>query len=99
MVRFGNRQVGDGEPCFITLEAGPTHDGLESAKRLVSLAAACGADAIKFQIFDPDRLVADRQMPFSYEVLEDRETGRTSTITEPLYDILCRRSMTNREWR
>ena len=32
-------------------------------------AAAAGADAVKFQIVDPDRLVADRKLPFSYDVL------------------------------
>jgi len=99
MVRIGQRKIGDGQPCFITFEAGATHDGVESAKRLVNLAAEAGADAIKFQIFDPDKLVADKQLPFTYEVLVDRETGRTEAVTEPLYDILCRRYLTADQWR
>ena len=99
MVRFGNRDVGDGAPCFVTYEAGPTHTGLESAKELVQLAAAAGADAVKFQILDPDRLVADRKQLFSYSVLVDRDTGATEEISEPLYDILCRRCLTHDEWR
>jgi N,N'-diacetyllegionaminate synthase len=99
MVKLGEQKVGDGEPCFITFEAGSTHDGLKSAKRLVTLSAEAGADAIKFQIFDPDRLVADRKLPFSYDVLTDRETGKTETITEALYDILCRRCLSEDEWR
>lgn len=99
MVRFGTRIVGDGQPCFITFEAGPTHEGVESAKRLIDAAAAAGGDAIKFQINDPDRLVADRTLPFSYDVLIDREGGRTETVSEPLYDILCRRMLTPDQWR
>jgi sialic acid synthase SpsE len=99
MVRFGDRAVGDGHPCFVTFEAGPTDNGRESAMRLVSLAAEAGADAIKFQILDPDRLVADRSMPFEYEVLVDRTTGRTETVSEPLYDILCRRALSADDWR
>ena len=99
MVQFGSRDVGGGAPCFITYEAGPTHNGLESAKELVSLAAAAGADAVKFQILDPDRLVADRKMPFSYSVLIDRDTGQTEEVSEPLYDILCRRCLEHDEWR
>jgi sialic acid synthase SpsE len=91
--------VGDGAPCFVTLEAGPTHDGLESAMRLVKHAAAAGADAVKFQMVDPDRLVADRTLPFSYEVLADRASGRTETVTELLYDILQRRYLSRAEWR
>jgi sialic acid synthase SpsE len=99
MVIFGNRRVGDGEHCFITFEAGPTHNGLESAKRLVTLTAKAGADAIKFQILDPDRLVADKKQLFSYEILFDRETGDTLTVSEPLYDILCRRTLDPEEWK
>ena len=99
MVRFGTRDVGDGAPCFITYEAGPTHDGLDSAKNLVRLAAEAGADAVKFQILDPDRLVADRKQLFTYSVLVDRETGAMEEISEPLYDILCRRCLQPDEWR
>jgi N,N'-diacetyllegionaminate synthase len=99
MVSFGSRKIGPEEPCFVTFEAGPTHSGLESAKRLVEHAAAAKADAVKFQIVDPDWLVADRKQPFSYDVLVDRETGRMETVTEPLYDILCRRTLTVDQWR
>lgn len=95
---IGKRHIGDGYPCFITYEAGPTHDGIESAKALVKLAAEAGADAVKFQIFDTDKLVKDRTLPFSYEVLLSRETGETETVTEPLYDILRRRQLTRAEW-
>lgn len=99
MIQFGDRLIGDGQPTFITYEAGPTHDGLDSAKELISLAADAGADAIKFQMFDPDRLCADRKQLFEYKVLADRETGRLETVQEPLYDILCRRTLTVSEWR
>ena len=99
MVLLGPRKLGDGEPCFITFEAGATHDGLASAKRLIKLAAEAGADAVKFQTFDPDRLVADKKLIFSYEILSDRTTGKIETVEEPLYDILCRRALTRDEWR
>lgn len=98
MVSFGSRRIGPDEPCFVTFEAGPTHSGLASAKRLVEHAAAAKADAVKFQIVDPDRLVADRKQLFTYDVLVDRATGETETVSESLYDILCRRSLTPDEW-
>jgi len=98
-IKIGNREIGDRHPCFITFEAGPTHDGVESSKTLVSLAAEAGADSIKFQIFDPDKLVADKKLPFSYNVLVNRETGQTETVSEPLYDILCRRYLEANEWK
>ncbi len=98
-VSFANKKIGDGHPCFIVFEAGPTHDGLEMAKKLVQHAADAGADAVKFQILDPDRLVADKQQLFHFDVLVDRETGETKPVSEPLYDILKRRSMSADEWR
>lgn len=97
-IKIGNREIGDRHSCYITFETGPTHDGLESAKNLVRLAADAGADAVKFQIFDPDKLVADKQMTRSYEVLVDKETGETETVTETLYDILSRRCLSRPEW-
>lgn len=98
VVKFNERIVGDGQPCFITFEAGPTHNGLASAKRLVKLAAENGADAVKFQILDPERLVADKKQLFSYDILIDRESNRTETINEPLYDIFVRRALKKSEW-
>lgn len=97
-IKIGSRHIGDNHPCFITLEAGPTHNGFESACELVNIAAASGADAVKFQIVDPDRLCNDRKQLFSYSVLVDRETGQQEEISEPLYDILCRRSLSESEW-
>lgn len=96
-VRIGDRVVGPGSPCFITFEAGPTHNGLASAKRLIDHAAASGGDAVKFQILDPKRLMADKKVAISYGVLG--ADGAEETISEPLYDILARRAMSDDEWR
>ena len=52
------RRVGAGEPVFVIAEIGVNHDGsLRLAKELVELAAACGADAVKLQIFSADQLM------------------------------------------
>jgi sialic acid synthase SpsE len=99
MSNIGGKSIGDGNPCFITLEAGPTHNGLESAIRLCRAAAASGANAVKFQILDPDRLVADRKVMFRYDVLCDKKTGSVETVEEPLYDILARRALSKEQWR
>lgn len=98
-IAFGEKQIGDEHPTFITFEAGPTHNGFESAKQLVKHAAEAGGDAVKFQIFDPDELVADKSLLFTYEVLLDRETGETETVSEPLYDIFVKRSLSESDWK
>ena len=36
-VTFANQTLGDGLPCFIVYEAGPTHNGLESAKEFQTI--------------------------------------------------------------
>lgn len=99
MVSIGKKCLGDDCPTFITFEAGATHAGLSEAKKLAEVASKAGADAIKFQIFDPNELISDKNLMFSYDVLVDRETGKTEIISEPLYDIFVRRSMAENEWR
>jgi N,N'-diacetyllegionaminate synthase len=52
------RAVGSGHPVFVIAEIGVNHDGsLRLAKELVELAAACGADAVKLQIFTAANLM------------------------------------------
>ena len=99
MFCMGERCIGDGQPVFIVCEAGATHTGLSSAMELASHAARAGADAVKFQIIDPERLVPDRSQPFTYGVLTDRDTGETRDVTESLYGILKRRYLDFDQWR
>ncbi|MCG8637450.1 MAG: N-acetylneuraminate synthase family protein [Desulfobacterales bacterium] len=99
MISIDKKKIGKGHPVFIVFEAGPTHDGLESAKGLAKLAAEAGADAVKFQVLDPERLVPDPSQQFSYSILVDKITGEQKEVSEPLLDILRRRYLTKDEWR
>ena len=85
-------------PVSIVFEAGPTHNGLSTAKALVNIAAEAGADAIKFQIINAQKIVPSRETLFTYEVLKNKETGDRETVTESLQEILSRRELTFSEW-
>ena len=53
------RAIGEAEPCFVIAEAGVSHFGdLQKAFSLVDLAKVAGSDAVKFQIFDVDKLIS-----------------------------------------
>ena len=57
-VRIADKNVGEGERCFIIAEAGVNHNGdIDTAKKLVDAAKAAGADAVKFQTFKVEDLV------------------------------------------
>lgn len=58
-VMIGDRRVGAGAPVFVIAEAGVNHDGdVERARELVEIAAGAGADAVKFQTFQADRVAS-----------------------------------------
>lgn len=96
MVKFGKKNIGDGNPVFVTFEAGATHQGKDSAKKLIEEASKAGADAVKFQILDADKLIADKKILFEYDILEKNK--KTKSIREPLYDLIKRRMLTRKDW-
>jgi N-acetylneuraminate synthase len=70
-VRIGVRPVGGGHPCYVVAEIGINHNGdVGQAKRLISVAAAAGCNAVKFQkrtvdvVYTPEELVKPRESPF-----------------------------------
>jgi N,N'-diacetyllegionaminate synthase len=52
MIKIQNQWIRPGGKCLIVAEAGSNHNGdIKTAKKLITAAASCGADAIKFQLF------------------------------------------------
>jgi N-acetylneuraminate synthase/N,N'-diacetyllegionaminate synthase len=57
--KISNKTVGENHPIFIIGEAGINHNGkLELAKKLVDIAADAGCDAVKFQTYKSEGVVA-----------------------------------------
>ena len=98
-IKLGDQEIGDDKPVFITFEAGPTHNGIESAKKMLKASAKAGANAIKFQKVDPDRSCPDKKLLFEYDVLIDKSTGKSEKIKEPLHDILTRRYLSDSQFK
>ena len=59
-----NRSIGPNHLPYIIAELSANHGGdLQRARRIVQMAAECGADAIKFQAYTADSLTLDCDMP------------------------------------
>ena len=68
MIEIAGRPVSDSHPCFVIAEIGVNHNGcIETAHRLIEAAADSGADAVKFQTFRADDLVAENTPTASYQ--------------------------------
>lgn len=91
MIAVGKREIGPGHPCFMIAEAGVNHNGDPAlAHRLVDAAAAAGADAVKFQTFDPARLAAARAPKAEYQ---DRALGTGEDQREMLARLVLPRAV------
>jgi N,N'-diacetyllegionaminate synthase len=67
-INIAGRDIGISHPTFVIAEIGVNHDGsLRLAKELVELAAACGADAVKLQIFTAANLMHESSQFAEYQ--------------------------------
>lgn len=54
---IGDRRISDADPCYVIAEIGGNHGGnVDVAAEMITAAANCGADAVKFQIRDNESL-------------------------------------------
>jgi sialic acid synthase SpsE len=75
-LQIDTRRVGPGCPTFVIAEIGVNHDGsAQKAMDLVRIAATCGADAVKLQIFRAVNLVHASSELAGYQRSRTQETN------------------------
>lgn len=91
-VKIGDIEIGDDCPCYVIAEIGINYNGdLNIAKQSIAAAAEAGADAVKFQTFNADEFVADKNLKYTYETYDGKK------ITENQYDMFKRYELPD-EW-
>jgi N,N'-diacetyllegionaminate synthase len=81
-VQIGKKLIGSGQPVFVIAEAGVNHNGdLKMARALIDVAVDAGADAVKFQTFQADRLATADAPKAEYQL---QTTGNAESQLEML---------------
>ena len=74
-IKLGKDIIGDNSKTYIVFEAGATHNGLNSAKKLIDYSSKAKANSVKFQLItNPEKIINNRNIKFSYKYL-----GRNGT--------------------
>ena len=67
--KIKNKMVGDGSPVFFIAEAGVNHNGsIDLGKKLIDVAFAAGADAVKFQTFKTEKIISKNAPKSTYHI-------------------------------
>lgn len=76
-MRIGEKQIGPGHPPYVIAEIGVNHDGdPDRALMLTDAAADAGADAVKLQLFETDRLMSKAAKLAAYQ----KNAGETDPL-------------------
>lgn len=87
-MKLGNREVKDYGVPYIIAEIGANHNGdMGLARKMIDSAKACGCDAIKFQSWTPDSLVAQEEYDRNqqYDDSPKKHFGSLKEMVEKYY--------------
>jgi len=82
MIQIAGRTIGPNAPVFVIAEAGVNHNGdLDLARRLIDAAVEAGADAVKFQTFEADRVASAVAPKAAYQLATtDRDQSQRDLL-------------------
>jgi N-acetylneuraminate synthase len=64
LIKISGRKIGDEYPPYVIAEMSANHNGdIDNAYKIIDMAKACGADAIKLQTYHPDTITMDMNTP------------------------------------
>jgi N,N'-diacetyllegionaminate synthase len=89
---IAGRAIGPDQPPYCIAEVGINHNGeLALAKRMIEVAQACGADAVKFQTFRAEEFCGDPAQTFSYQ-------SQGKQVTESMLAMFRRYEFSREQW-
>lgn len=95
IVKIGQKNVGQGEPCLISLEPSATYSNIDEAKEMIKAASIGGADAIKFQTYTPgdaERIMSKKDIQIEFKTSSGKKQ-------ESVYEALKRRELPKESWK
>lgn len=87
-MKLGNREIKDFGIPYVIAEIGSNHNGdMDLAKKLIDSARSCGCDAVKFQSWTPDSLIAreEYQRNQKYNDSPKKHFGSLRDMVEKYY--------------
>ncbi len=87
-MKLGNKEVKDFSIPYIIAEIGANHNGdMDLARKMIDSAKACGCDAVKFQSWTPDSLVAQEEYDRNqqYDDSPKKHFGSLKDMVEKYY--------------
>lgn len=87
-MKLGNREIRDFGAPYIIAEIGSNHNGdIDLAKKLIGSARSCGCDAVKFQSWTPDSLIAKEEYDRNqkYDDSPKKHFGSLKEMVEKYY--------------
>ena len=90
---IAGRSIGPNDPPYCIAEVGINHNGdLAIAKRMIDVAKAVGADAVKFQTFKAEEFCGDPEQTFTYQ-------SQGKQVTESMLEMFRRYEFPTAVWR